>query len=99
MSGRKDFAKKKTMSRQNNVMSSEINSGVHNNLFQNLTTAVVAAATKKDEFSVQENPHHHVNTLANYTNMTTLGKNIVFFSFQMYFRTLLLSLRSGIIFV
>ena len=87
------------MTRQNIVMSSEINSGVHNNLFQNLTTAVVAAATKKDEFSVQENPHHHVNTLANYTNMTTLGKNFGFLSLQMYFHTLLLSLRSGIIFV
>ena len=66
-------------------MSSEINSGVHNNLFQNLTTAVVAAATKKDEFSVQENPHHHVNTLANYTNMTTLGKKLVFLACKCIF--------------
>ena len=68
------------MTRQDIVMSSEINSVVHNNLFQNLTTAVVAAATKKDELSVQENPNHHVYTLANDTNMTTLGKNFVFLS-------------------
>ena len=68
------------MTRQDIVMSSEINSVVHNNLFQNFTTAIVVTASKKDELSVEENPDHHVYTLANYTNVTTLGNDFHFFN-------------------